>query len=142
MNLNKVALAGRLVREPEVKFTTKGTAIAEIDLAVTRFFKTDDGQTKEETDFISVTAFGRTAEVLQKHAPKGRCIYLEGRLKLEQWDDKQTGAKRSKLKVIAEAMQFVGPKSESPKTEAARSQAPAARPAPPDLHREPEDIPF
>src|SRR5690349_9120767 len=108
MNLNKVTIAGRLTRDPDVRYTTQGTAIADIGIAISRFFKNDQGETKEETDFIDVTAFGRTAEIIQKHLRKGSPVYLDGRLKLDQWDDKQTGAKRSKLKVVAESMQFVG----------------------------------
>ena len=113
MNLNKVQIAGRLARDPEVRFTTSGTAISDISLAVSRFWKNDKGESQEETDFIDVTAFGRSAEIIEKHLHKGSPIFVEGRLKLDQWDDKQTGAKRSKLKVIAKSMQFVGPKPQA-----------------------------
>src|SRR4029077_8100796 len=99
MNLNKVQIAGRLTRDPEVRFTTSGTAISDISLAVSRFWKNDKGESQEETDFINVTAFGRSAEIIEKHLHKGSPIFV-----------KQTGAKRSKLKVIAKSMQFVGPK--------------------------------
>ena len=149
MNLNKVQLAGRLTRDPEIRYTHSGVAVADIGIAVSRFFKNDQGETKEETDFIEATAFGRTAETIQKHLRKGGSIYVEGRLKLEQWDDKQTGAKRSKLKVVAESMQFVGPRADSPPPAkpAAPAPAPTAPPAksrsePPDLDAEPDDIPF
>jgi single-strand DNA-binding protein len=113
MNVNKVQIAGRLTRDPEVRFTTSGTAISDISLAVSRFWKNDKGESQEETDFIDVTAFGRSAEIIEKHLHKGSPIFVEGRLKLDQWDDKQTGAKRSKLKVIAKSMQFVGPKPQA-----------------------------
>src|SRR4029077_11810743 len=113
MNLNKVQIAGRLTRDPEVRFTTSGTAISDISLAVSRFWKNDKGESQEETDFIDVTAFGRSAEIIEKHLHKGSPIFVEGRLKLDQWDDKKTGAKRSKLKVIAKSMQFVGPKPQA-----------------------------
>ena len=93
MNLNKVQIAGRLTRDPEVRFTTSGTAISDISLAVSRFWKNDKGESQEETDFIDVTAFGRSAEIIEKHLHKGSPIFVEGRLKLDQWDDKQTGAK-------------------------------------------------
>jgi single-strand DNA-binding protein len=99
-----------------------------------------------------VTAFGRTAEIVQKHLRKGSPIYVEGRLKLDQWDDRQTGAKRSKLKVVAESMQFVGPRATTapdspPPTRPASAPKPAApapqsRPEPADLDAEPDDIPF
>src|SRR5215469_12103273 len=113
MNVNKVTLAGRLTRDPETRYSNSGTAITDISLAVSRFYKTEAGETRDETDFIDVTAFGRSAEIIQKHLHKGNPLFVEGRLKLDQWDDKQTGAKRSKLKVIAESMQFVGPRPEA-----------------------------
>src|SRR5258708_3850309 len=107
MNLNKIQLAGRLTRDPEIRYTPSGVAVADIGIAVSRFLKNDQGETKEETDFIDVTAFGRTAETIQKYLRKGSSVYLDGRLKLDQWDDRETGKKRSKLKVIAESMQFI-----------------------------------
>jgi single-strand DNA-binding protein len=126
MNLNSVQLAGRLTRDPDVRYTSQGTAIADIGLAVNRYWKGEDGTTKEECTFLDVTAFGKTAEIVQKHLRKGSQIYVEGRLKLDQWDDRQTGAKRSKLKVVAESMQFVGPRADSPPP--AKPTAPAAPP--------------
>ena len=144
MNLNKVQLAGRLTRDPEIRHTTSGTAIADISLAVSRFYKTEAGETRDETDFIDVTAFGRSAEIIQKHLHKGNPLFVEGRLKLDQWDDKQTGAKRSKLKVIAESMQFVGPRPQAQVPTIGQPAAPA--PAPAQKSRgedvEPDDIPF
>jgi single-strand DNA-binding protein len=124
MNLNHVTLAGRLTREPETRYTQSGTAIADISLAVTRYWRNDKGESQEEVAFIDVTAFGRSAEMIQKHLHKGREIFVDGHLKLDQWDDKQTGAKRSKLKVIADSLQFVGPKPQ-----AAQPEAPAPSPA-------------
>ena len=103
MNLNKVQLAGRLTRDPEIKHTT-GTAIADFSLAVTRYYKNNAGENVEETDFIDVTAFGRSAEIIGKRLRKGNSVYLEGRLKLDQWQDPETNAKRSRLKVVAESM--------------------------------------
>jgi single-strand DNA-binding protein len=142
MNLNKTQIAGRLTRDPETRYTNSGLAIADISLAVSRFFRTDDGQTKEETDFLDVTAFGKTAEIVQKHLHKGSPIYVEGRLKLEQWE--KDGQKRSKLKVIAEQMQFVGPRQQAPA--APKPEPSPATPAPATATRsvdiEPGDIPF
>src|ERR1700751_3847057 len=140
MNLNKVQLAGRLTRDPEIRHTTSGTAIADISLAVSRCYKTEAGETRDETDFIDVTAFGRSAEIIQKHLHKGNPLFVEGRLKLDQWDDKQTGTKRSKLKVIAESMQFVGPRAEAPAPSAQQPGAPA--PAGRNADIEPEDVSF
>src|SRR3979411_1096771 len=85
MNLNHVQLAGRLTRDPEIRYTPAGVAITDIGIAVNRFSKDDQGETKESTDFIDVTAFGKTAEIIQEHLHKGSPVYVEGRLKLDQW---------------------------------------------------------
>jgi single-strand DNA-binding protein len=140
MNVNKVTLAGRLTRDPETRYTNSGTAITDISVAVSRFYKNEAGETRDETDFIDVTAFGRSAEIIQKHLHKGNPLFVEGRLKLDQWDDKQTGAKRSKLKVVAESMQFVGPRAQAPAPSAQQPGAPT--PAGRSADIEPGDIPF
>jgi single-strand DNA-binding protein len=106
-NFNKVILAGNLTRDPEVRYTPKGTAIAKLGMAINRTWKTDTGETKEEVTFVDVDAFGRTAEVISQYLKKGRPILVEGRLKLDQWDDKQTGQKRSRLGVVLENFQFL-----------------------------------
>src|SRR6266704_5236147 len=106
-NFNKVILAGNLTRDPELRYTPKGTAIARIGMAINRTWKTETGETKEEVTFVDVDAFGRTAEVISQYLKKGRPILVEGRLKLDQWDDKQTGQKRSRLGVILENFQFL-----------------------------------
>jgi len=84
MNVNKVTLAGRLTRDPETRYTNSGTAITDISLAVSRFYKNEAGETRDETDFIDVTAFGRSAEIIQKHLHKGNPLFVEGRLKLDK----------------------------------------------------------
>lgn len=106
-NLNKVMLIGNLTRDPELKYTPKGTAVAEISLAINRVWNNDQNQKQEETTFVDVTLWGRQAELAQQYLTKGRGAYVEGRLQLETWDDKQTGQKRSKLKVVAESLQFL-----------------------------------
>jgi single-strand DNA-binding protein len=106
-NFNKVILAGNLTRDPELRYTSKGTAIARIGLAINRSWKSETGETKEEVTFVDVDAFGRTAEVIGQYLKKGRPILVEGRLRLDQWDDKQTGQKRSKLGVVMESFQFM-----------------------------------
>ena len=106
-NLNKVMLIGNLTRDPEVKFTPKGTAIAEIGLAINRTWKNESGEKQEETTFVDVTLWGRQAEIAKEYLTKGRPVYIEGRLQLDSWDDKQTGQKRSKLKVTGEQMQLL-----------------------------------
>ena len=106
-NFNKVILAGNLTRDPELRYTPKGTAIAKIGLAINRTWKNEAGETKEEVTFVDVDAFGRTAEVIGQYLKKGRPILIEGRLKLDTWEDKQTNQKKSKLGVVAESFQFI-----------------------------------
>jgi single-strand DNA-binding protein len=105
---NKVMLIGNLTRDPEIKYTPKGTAIADIGLAVNRNYTTDSGEKREEVTFIDVTLWGRVAEIVGEYCKKGRPLFVEGRLQLDSWDDKQTGQKRSKLKVIGENIQLLG----------------------------------
>src|SRR5215212_4050304 len=107
-SFNKVILLGNLTRDPEIKYTPKGTAIANIGLAVNRVYSNEQGEKIEETTFIDVELWGRTAEIAQEYLRKGRPVLIEGRLKLDQWDDKQTGQKKSKLRVVGEAMQLLG----------------------------------
>jgi single-strand DNA-binding protein len=112
-NFNKVILVGNLTRDPEVKYTTGGTAIAEIGLAINRqWFDQKSNERKEEVTFVNVTLFGRQAEVAGEYLSKGRSVLIEGRLKLDQWEDKQSGQKKSKLVVIGEAMQMLGGRGE------------------------------
>ncbi|HIG81683.1 MAG TPA: single-stranded DNA-binding protein [Verrucomicrobiales bacterium] len=106
-NYNKVILMGNLTRDPEVKYTSGGTAIAKLGMAINRTWTNKEGQKQEETTFVDVDAFGRQAEVIGQYLKKGRPVMIEGRLKLDQWDDKQTGQKRSKLGVTLEGFQFL-----------------------------------
>jgi single-strand DNA-binding protein len=110
-SLNKVMIMGSLTRDPEVKYTPKGTALCQIGVAVNHTYKTAEGEKREEVTFVDVEVWGKTAEIIGEHFRKGRPIYVEGRLKLDTWDDKQTGQKRSKMKVIMESFQFLGDKS-------------------------------
>src|SRR3954471_6753541 len=106
-SFNRVILAGNLTRDPEVRYTPKGLAIAKIGLAVNRTWKNEAGESKEEVTFVDVDAFGRQAETIGQYFKKGRPILIEGRLKLDQWDDKQSGQKRSRLGVVMEGFQFM-----------------------------------
>jgi single-strand DNA-binding protein len=109
-SLNKVILMGNLTRDVEMRFTPGGLGIASFGMAMSRKFR--DKQTnelREEATFVDVDVFGKSAEIAQKYLSKGRPVFIEGRLKFDQWEDKQTGQKRSKLKVVAENIQFVGP---------------------------------
>jgi single-strand DNA-binding protein len=107
-SFNKVILVGNLTRDPELRYTPKGTAIAKIGMAVNRVWTNEAGEKKEEVTFVDVDVFGRTAENVGQYMRKGSPILIEGRLRLDQWDDKQTGQKRTKLGVVAETVQFLG----------------------------------
>ncbi len=107
-NFNKVFLMGNLTRDPELRYTPSGMAVASFGLAVNRKRTGKDGQEREETLFVDVTAFARQAEVMSEYLSKGRPVFIEGRLKLDQWKDKESGANRSKLTVVVENFQFVG----------------------------------
>ena len=154
-SFNKVILVGNLTRDPELRYTPKGMAIAKIGVAVNRVWRNEAGETKEEVTFVDVDVFGRTAENVGQYMRKGRPILIEGRLRLDQWDDKQTGQKRSKLGVVAETVQFLGSPTgggnaggeggEAPRrAPAAAASAPAA-PAEPEGESAPpehDDVPF
>lgn len=147
---NKVILIGNLTRDPELRYTPKGVAIAKIGLAVNRTWKSETGEQKEEVTFVDVDAFGRQAETLAQYMKKGRPLMVEGRLKLDQWDDKQTGQKRSRLGVTLEGFQFLdsGNRGEGGGGDAApRPSRPssAAKPPPSDSDGPPpedDDVPF
>ena len=107
MNLNSVIVGGRLTRAPQVRFAPSGTAVVEFSLAINR--KWHDKATsspREETTFVDVSAFGPTADAVGEHLEKGSSAVVEGRLQLDTWDDKQTGQKRSRLKVVANHVHF------------------------------------
>src|SRR3982750_3815330 len=107
-NLNKVLLLGNVTRDPEVRYTPKGSAVCDLGVAVNRAYTTDSGEKREEVTFVDVTLWGRTAEVANEYLKKGRPVFIEGRLQMDSWDDKQTGQKRSRLRVVAENMQLLG----------------------------------
>ena len=107
-SFNKVILMGNLTRDPELRYTPSGTAIAKMGLAVNRVWRDSEGQQKEEVTFVDVDAFGKQAETIGQYMQKGRPILVEGRLKLDQWEDKNTGQNRSRLGVVLERFTFVG----------------------------------
>ena len=151
-SFNKVILLGNLTRDPEVRYTPKGTAVTELGMAVNRVYTAENGEKREETTFVDVTLWGRVAEIVGEYCKKGRPLFVEGRLQLDTWDDKQTGQKRSKLKVIGEALQLIGsrpggatPAEGGEEERPARSSGkPAAPPKSADAPSEPDDdeIPF
>jgi len=106
---NKVILIGNVTRDPEVRYISSGSAVTEIGLAVNRFWTDrNTNERKEETTFVDVTLWGRTAEIAGEYLSKGRPVLIEGRLQLDQWEDRETGQKRSKLRVVGETLQFLG----------------------------------
>ena len=149
-NFNRVILAGNLTRDPELRYTPKGTAIARLGMAINRNWKSETGETKEEVTFVDIDAWGRQAEVIAQYVKKGRPLLVEGRLKLDQWEDKNTHQKQSKLRVVLESFSFLdsrgggeGPPAGRPA--GAAVAAPGAAPetsepeaAPP----EEDDVPF
>ena len=150
-SFNKVILMGNLTRDPELRYTPKGTAVARIGLAVNRVWKTETGETREEVTFVDVDAFGKTAETISQYLKKGSPILVEGRLRLHTWEDKQTNQKQSKLRVDLETFKFVGPANrgegggaaEAPRSRpAATSPAPAPEGGEADAPPEGDDVPF
>ena len=150
-NLNKVMLIGNLTRDPELRVTPKGTAICTFSIAVNRKFKDDSGGEREEVTYIDIEAWGKSGENISKYCTKGRPLFVEGRLRLDQWEDKTTKEKRSRMKVVLENFQFLGggrgeggPGGEGGE---ARSYAPRAstppKPASPAAQENlDEDVPF
>ena len=107
-SFNKVVLVGNLTRDPELRYTPKGTAIARIGLAINRTWRDPEtNATKEEVTFIDIDAWGKQAETIAQYVKKGRPLLVEGRLKLDSWEDKNTKEKRSKLGVVLESFQFL-----------------------------------
>jgi single-strand DNA-binding protein len=151
-SFNKVILLGNLTRDPELRYTPKGTAVTELGMAVNRVYTAENGEKREETTFVDVTLWGRTAEIAGEYLKKGRPVFIEGRLQLDTWDDKQSGQKRSKLKVVGEGLQLLGGRPGggggggdeegpgAPRSSSGSRPAPPPRPAP----SEPDDdeIPF
>jgi single-strand DNA-binding protein len=147
-SFNKVILVGHLTRDPELRYTPKGTAVAKVGLAVNRKWRNEAGETKEEVTFVDIDLFGRTAENTGQYMRKGSSMLVEGRLKQNVWDDKTTGQKRYKLTVVGEAVQFL---SSGQNASASSAPARAARPAAAEPPGEPlagdgppedDDVPF
>lgn len=107
-DFNKVMILGRLTRDPEVRYIPNGSAVCDISLATNRRIPAGEGQWKDETTFIDVTLWRRQAELAGQYLGKGRELFVEGYLSMDTWEDRNTGQKRSKLKVVCDNMQFVG----------------------------------
>jgi single-strand DNA-binding protein len=145
-NVNKVFLMGNLTRDVELKYTPSDQPVANIGIAVSRRYRTRDGEDREETAFVDCEAWGRTAEVMNQYLAKGRPVFVEGRLKLDQWEDRETGKSRSKLRVVVENFQFVaspgGPRGGNhPQPAGATTGQPAPGGGPHEPVQE-DDIPF
>jgi single-strand DNA-binding protein len=153
-NLNKVMLIGNLTRDPELRVTPKGTAICTFSLAVNRKFKDESGGDREEVTYVDIEAWGKSGENIAKYCTKGRPLFVEGRLRLDQWEDKNTKEKRSRMKVVCENFQFLGSGTGGGRSEGgegggenrypspAPRSAPAAKPAPAGQESLDEDVPF
>jgi len=157
--LNKVFLIGNLTRDPELRVTPKGTAICSFGLAVNRQYRDESGTARDETTFVDIEAWGKQGELVSKYLTKGSPCMVEGRLRLDAWEDKTSGQKRSKLKVVLDNVQFLsrgpgggaaqggemsGEAAEEPRHSATPPPRSAARPAPapesaPGLE---DDVPF
>lgn len=162
-SLNKVMLIGNVTRDPELKYTPKGSAVADLGLAVNRTYTNQNNEKVEETTFVDVELWGRLAEIAGEYAKKGRSIFIEGRLRIDSWEDKQSGQKRSRLKVVGEGLQLLGggnrsggapggggdyesegspvPRQQYSKPPQQSRPAPS-RPAPAPLEADDDDIPF
>jgi single-strand DNA-binding protein len=152
-NYNRVLLMGNLTRDPEIRYSSGGgggggggregggSAICKFGLAVNRTWKNQAGEKQEETCFVDITVFGRTAENCNEYLRKGRPVFIEGRLEFSQWEDRESGQKRSKLAVVAENVQFLGsrdgggggggPRREDSAPRSGRDEAPSSGPSAP-----------
>jgi single-strand DNA-binding protein len=143
-SFNKVILMGNLTRDPELRYTPKGTAVARLGLAVNRVWKTETGENREEVTFVDIDAYGKQAETISQYLKKGSPILVEGRLRLHTWEDKQN-QKQSKLRVDLETFKFVGPANREGGAPAAPRPAAApaaAEPANAEAPPEGDDVPF
>ncbi len=159
-NYNKILLMGNLTRDPELSYLPSNTPVVEFGLAVNRRYRRQDGEQGEETLFIDCKSFGRQAEVINQYLSKGRGVFVEGRLQLDQWEDKQSGQKRSKHRVVVENFQFLDGRGDGDSGGSSgggggyarggssggggqrRSSTPPSQPAPPPDMGEEDDIPF
>src|ERR1051326_1855933 len=142
-SFNKVILLGNLTRDPEVRYTPKGSAVCDVGIAVNRVYTTDSGDRREEVTYVDVVLWARLAEIAGEYLKKGRPVFIECRLQIDSWDDKQSGQKRTRLRVVGESMQLLGgrpPSGGGEGGESRQASAPpkASAPAAPDE----DEIPF
>ena len=120
-SFNRVTLIGNLTRDPQVKHLPNSLVIAEFGLAMSRRYRTQGGEDREEVCFVDCTAFGKQAQVISEYARKGRQLFIEGRLKYDVWEDKSGHGKRSKLSVVIENFQFLGSREDGAKPQRAET---------------------
>jgi single-strand DNA-binding protein len=132
-SLNKVMLIGNLTRDPEVRYTPKGSPVADLAIAVNRVYTADNGEKREEVTYVDIVLWAKLAELAGQYLHKGRPIFVEGRLQMDQWEDKATGQKRSRLRVVGENIQFLDSRRDSGNQgggeEGGGGKPPASRPA-------------
>jgi len=152
-SVNKVILIGRLGRDPELKYTPSGAPVAKFSLATDEVFKDRSGEQQKHTEWHNIVAWNKLAEICGEYLTKGKQVYIEGSIRSRQWDDKQTGAKRTAYEIVAQKMTMLGSKAESERVVSDRApsdRAPSERPAEPEPASEPaaepeitdSDIPF
>lgn len=148
-SLNRVFLMGNLTRDPEIRHTPKGTAVGDLAMAINMSYRTAEGQDKDEVCYVDIVVWGRQAEICKDYLSKGSPVFVEGRLQYDQWETNQ-GDKRSRLRVRADRVQFLGRGSGSGGGERRSSHSDRESgggssrhhdDAPPSRHREPEDYP-
>ena len=140
VSVNSVILVGNLTRDPEVRYTPQGTAVARLGLAINQVYKTRDGERKEEVCFIDVEVWARQAETCGEYLKKGSSILVEGILKLDTWSDKETGQKRSKHKIRARRVQFLSRPGGASRDQDESDVAPSPAPYEVNFPPEPPEI--
>lgn len=142
MNLNQVTIGGTLTRDPELRYTAKGTAVCELGIAINETWNDANGSKQERTTFVDVTFWGRTGEVIHQYFQKGGQILICGKLTLDTWEDKQSGQKRSKLKVTGQSFEFCNKNfaGDGQERQQRRQEAPTTRDVPQDDYE--DNIPF
>ncbi|HLY10436.1 MAG TPA: single-stranded DNA-binding protein [Planctomycetota bacterium] len=125
-SVNRVTLMGHLARDPELRYTPQGSAVCDFAIGMNRRFKRkDSGEIVNEVTFVDITAWNRTAELCAEYLKKGRLVYVSGALKQERWEERESGAKRSKVKVVAQEVQFIGKGSQDEESEPVPEEDPA-----------------
>lgn len=142
-NFNSATVLGNCVQKSELRHVPSGAAVCSITMAINHQYRDDAGKLKEDTTYVDVTLWGKLAEVCAQYVQIGDPIFIQGRLRTESWDDKQTGKKRSKLLVVAENLQLISSRTKDAREPAApKAPSPGATRGDPDLDTEPDDIPF